>query len=122
MVDKVVAVSHVEIDHKVAAGDDIEIIDSAPEAGFSKSIIISGIRCAITYVIVPFVTPFIGLAPGVGPVIGLVVGAIAMAANLWSIRRFWRANHKYKKPVTVLHVAVLGLLSVLMYLDITALL
>lgn len=102
--------------------DDVVVVeDSAAEAGFSKSIVISGIRCAITYVIIPFVTPFIGLAPGVGPVIGLVVGAVAIAANIWSIRRFWRANHKYKKPVTVLHIAVLGLLAVLMYLDIAAL-
>ena len=89
--------------------------------GFSQSILVSGIRCLLTYIVLPFVAPFIGLAPGVGPLIGLVVGVIAIAANVLSIRRFWRADHRWKKPVTVLHVAVISLLLVLMVLDIAEL-
>lgn len=89
-----------------------------PEQGFSRSIIISGIRCTLTYVILPFVAPWIGLAPGVGPSVGLIIGVVAIAANLFSIRRFWRADHKWKVPATVLHVGVLILLAILMALDI----
>ncbi|MEM7338911.1 MAG: hypothetical protein AAF467_09705 [Actinomycetota bacterium] len=95
---------------------------AAAQQGFSRSIVISGIRCVLTYVILPFVTPLIGLAPGVGPSIGLVVGTVAIAANVFSIRRFWKADHHWKKPITVLHVSVIVLLSILLYLDITALL
>ncbi len=113
--------SYVEAEQTHTEVDPVSVGDGKVESGFSKSIFISGIRCAITYVIIPFVTPFIGLAPGVGPAIGLVVGAVAITANIWSIRRFWKADHRYKKPVTGLHVAVLGLLAVLMYLDIAAL-
>lgn len=91
------------------------------QKGFSRSIVISGIRCTLTYVVLPFIAPFVGLAPGVGPVIGLVVGVVAIAANLFSIRRFWRADHRWKVHVTVLHVLVLGLLFVLMALDINEL-
>lgn len=98
------------------------ITDDGPQRGFSRSILISGIRCVLTYVILPFVTPLIGLAPGVGPTIGLIVGTVAIAANVFSIRRFWRADHRWKKPVTVLHSAVIGLLVVLLYLDLTQLL
>lgn len=75
----------------------------------------------LTYVLLPFVAPFIGLAPGVGPVVGLIVGTIAIAANLFSIRRFWRADHQWKRQVTVLHVSVITLLVILMYLDIAEL-
>lgn len=93
-------------------------VDDA-ERGFSRSIIVSGIRCVLTYVLLPFATP--GLAFAVGPVIGLVVGTVAIAANVLSIRRFWRADHRWKKHVTVLHCAVIALLVVLLYLDIAQL-
>ncbi len=88
------------------------------QRGFSRSILISGIRCTLTYVVLPFIAPFVGLAPGVGPVIGLTVGAVAIVANLVSIRRFWRADHRWKIHATVLHVSVLILLAILMVLDI----
>lgn len=92
--------------------------DESAQQGFSRSIIVSGIRCTLTYVVLPFIAPWIGLAPGVGPVVGLIVGTIAIAANIFSIRRFWRADHRWKVHATVLHAAVLLLLSILMILDI----
>ena len=91
------------------------------QRGFSRSIVVSGIRCVLTYVILPFVTPILGFAPGTGPVIGLIVGTVALVANVLSIRRFWRADHPWKKPVTALHVGVIILLVILLYLDIQAL-
>ncbi len=92
------------------------------QRGFSRSILISGIRCVLTYIVLPFVTPLIGLAPGVGPIIGLIVGTIAIAANIFSIRRFWRADHQWKIHATVLHGSVMVLLVILLYLDIVQLL
>lgn len=94
----------------------------AAQRGFSRSILISAVRCTLTYVVLPFFAPLIGLAPGVGPLIGLVVGLIALAANGFSIRRFWRADHPWKKPITVLHVGVIILLVVLLVLDLQQLL
>lgn len=105
-----------------APAEEFAASTTAAQQGFSRSILISGIRCVLTYVILPFVTPLIGLAPGVGPSIGLVVGIVAIAANVFSIRRFWKADHHWKKQITVLHVSVIVLLSILLYLDITALL
>lgn len=92
--------------------------DEQAQQGFSRSILVSGIRCTLTYIILPFVAPWIGLAPGVGPVIGLIIGTIAIAANVFSIRRFWRADHRWKVHATVLHAAVLLLLAILMMFDI----
>ena len=97
----------------------------APEAvslnraqrAFSISMVISGIRCVLAYVVLPFVTPFLGLAPGVGPGLGLGIGAVAIAANVFSLRRFWKLNHRWKKWITVLHVGVIAFLLVLMALD-----
>lgn len=79
--------------------------------------LISAIRCTLTYVILPIALPFLGLAAGVGAWIGVVISVVAIAANIISIRRFWRADHRYKKHMTVIHVAMIGLLSTLFVLD-----
>lgn len=92
------------------------------QRAFSMSMIVSGIRCILAYIVLPFVTPFIGLAPGVGPGLGLVVGTVAIGANVYSLRRFWRLDHRWKKWVTVLHVGVIAFLLVLMALDVGTLL
>jgi len=92
-----------------------------PERAFSVSILISAIRCTLTYVVLPFALPFLGLAPGVGPVLGISIGVIAIAANVFSIRRFWHAHHPWRRPITVLHLGVIGLLLVLIVLDLNAL-
>ena len=89
---------------------------------FTVSMVVTAIRCIIAYVALPFLTPFIGLAPGVGPVLGITISVIAIGANLWSMRRFWVLDHRWKKPVTVLHVAVIILLLVLIGVDVADLL
>lgn len=92
------------------------------QRGFSRSIVISGIRCVLTYVVLPFIAPLIGFAPGIGPGVGIAVGTVAIAANVFSIRRFWKADHRLKRQVTVLHVGVIVLLVILLYLDLQQLL
>lgn len=94
--------------------------DEAPRT-FSLSILVSAVRCLLTYVILPFVTPIIGLAPGVGPVVGIVIGTVAIVFNVLSIRRFWRVRHRWRKPVTVVHVGVIVLLVILVAVDLAEL-
>ncbi len=79
--------------------------------------LISGIRCTLSYVVFPFVAPVVGIASGIGSTIGLIIGVIAIAANVFSIRRFHRADHRYKWPVTVLNVGIIVLLLVLLVVD-----
>lgn len=90
-----------------------------PERLFSQSILISAIRCLLTYVLFPFVFPIIGITSGIGSGIGLVVGTIAIVANVFSIRRFHKADHKYKWPVSALNVGIIVLLVILVILDAT---
>ena len=99
-----------------AAGTVVESREQA-QRGFSFSILVSAIRCTLTYVVLPFLTPFVGFLDSVGPVLGLVIGAVAIIANVFSIRRFWRAEHPWRKPITVLHVGMIGLLLFLMVKD-----
>ena len=88
---------------------------------FSTAMIISGIRCAFTYVIFPVLAPILGVASGVGSGIGLVASIIGIAANLYSIKRFHSSDHKYKWHMTALNVSVIGLLTGLMVMDLTSL-
>ncbi len=92
------------------------------QRAFNRSMIVSGIRCTLAYVVLPFVTPLIGLAPGVGPVLGIAIAVVAIIANVVSIRRFWRAQHPWRKPITVIHVAVIALMVVLIVYDLRELL
>ena len=92
------------------------------ERAFNVSLIISGIRCSLTYVVLPFIAPLIGLAPGVGPAIGIPVGLVAIVANVVSIRRFHFVQHRWRWPVTFVHLAVIGLLVALVVIDLVSLL
>jgi hypothetical protein len=92
------------------------------ERAFSVSMLISAIRCTLTYLVLPFVTPFVGVTPGVGPGLGLGIGVIAIGANVYSLRRFWRAGHRWRRPITVLHVSMIAFLIVLIVLDVRELL
>jgi hypothetical protein len=65
----------------------------------------------------PWLLPALGLAGGVGPGLGLAIGAVAIVFNVLSIRRFWASRHRWRWRITVLNVAVIGLLVVLVARD-----
>lgn len=84
---------------------------------FSLSILVSAIRCLLTYVVFPWGLPLLGVAGGVGPAVGLAVGAVAFVANVMSIRRFRSSKHVWRRPVVALNSVVIALLLVLMAID-----
>jgi len=86
------------------------------EKVFSKSILISAIRCLLTYVLFPFVAPLIGLTD-VGPWVGVGLSVVAIYFNIYSIRRFWAADHRWKKPISALNVGVIILVTILLVID-----
>ena len=61
-----------------------------------RSLLISMVRCLLTYIVLPFVAPLLGVGLGVAPLIGIPVGLVAIVANVASVRRFWRADHRYR--------------------------
>ena len=88
---------------------------------FSLSIVISGTRCLLTYVVFPWVLPLLGIAGGVGPVVGVVVGVVAIAFNLLSIRRWRASGHAWRVPLMTLNSVVIVFLLVLVALDVSEL-
>lgn len=92
------------------------------QRAFSTAMLISGIRCVIAYILLPFVAPIIGLAPGVGPWLGILIGTVAIVANVFSIRRFARSNHRLRRPVIAINIAVIAFMLVLIAIDVSAVL
>ncbi|HVL07311.1 MAG TPA: hypothetical protein VM388_15085 [Acidimicrobiales bacterium] len=92
------------------------------EKAFGTSILISTVRCLLTYVLLPLLKPVIDLSGGVGPVLGLVIGAVSATAIVYSMRRFWRANHRMRWAYTVVGGGILVLLAVQAVGDVAALL
>ena len=95
---------------------------AAAYSAFQTSMLISATRCTLTYVIFPFVLPAVGFAAGVGPMLGITIGVLAMVCDVFSIRRFFAVDHRWRWYFTAVAGAVIGLLSVLLVQDIAHLL
>ncbi|MCU0310071.1 MAG: hypothetical protein MUE36_03905 [Acidimicrobiales bacterium] len=96
--------------------------NAAVTKAFSMSVLVSAVRCLLTYILFPWVLPLLGVAKGVGPVVGLTVGVVAIGFNVASIRRFMRSGHRYRYWISGLNVMVIGLLVVLIVRDLSELL
>lgn len=91
------------------------------EKVFQRSMFISATRCLLTYVVFPFVLPALGIVTAVGPLLGLTIGSIALVCDVFAIRRFFAADHRWRWHFSVVALAVMGLLSYLLVDDLIAL-
>jgi hypothetical protein len=89
--------------------------------GFNVSVLVSGVRCTLSYVVLPFLVPVLGFAPGVGPALGLLIGVVAIAANAWSFRRFWKTTHPWRPAALAVHALIIVFLAVLIVIDLGSL-
>lgn len=91
-------------------------------SAFQKSLLFTTCRCLLMYIILPFVLPLVGIARGVGPVIGITIGLLAMVSIVYSIRRFWRADHSKRWHYTIFGTVIIGFLVYLTIKDLASLL
>jgi hypothetical protein len=66
------------------------------ESVFGRSIMISAVRCMVTYVLLPLLAPVVKVSGAFGPLLGLALGAVSMVAIVISMRRFFAADHKWR--------------------------
>lgn len=91
--------------------------DSARKA-FQTSIAVATVRCLLMYILFPFVLPAVGLAAGVGPAVGIAIGSAAIVAIVYSMRRFWRADHSKRWYYTIFGTVIIGFMVALIVSDI----
>ncbi len=78
---------------------------------FSTSILVSAVRCTLSYV----AFPLLGLASGgFVPAVGIPVAVVALFFDALGIRRFWLADHRYRWPVTGIYLGIMVLVSILL--------
>lgn len=82
------------------------------ESVFGRSIMISAIRCLITYVFLPLLAPVLKISGALGPILGLTLGAVSMVAIVLSMRRFFAADHKWRWGYSAVGAGILVLLVV----------
>ena len=85
---------------------------------FSISIVLSALRCLLSYVIFPIVSPALGVATGAGPAIGIPIALLALFFDVVGIRRFWVNDHRWRWAMTAIYAAVMILVSALLVGDI----
>lgn len=84
---------------------------------FSASIALSGLRCLLSYVLLPIFSPALGAAAGVGPAIGIPISVVALVFDVRGMRRFWLANHRWRWAMTGLYFVVMALVTALLVRD-----
>lgn len=79
-------------------------------SAFQKSLAWTATRCLLMYVVFPFILPPLGIALGVGAPVAIVIGVLAMVSIVYSIRRFWRADHSKRWHYTVFGSTIIAFL------------
>lgn len=88
---------------------------------FSTGILLSALRCLLTYVLLPVLAPVLGVAAGVAPEIGLPLAVVALGFDVLGMRRFFVANHRSRWTMAAIYAAVMVLVLALMAIDIAQL-
>jgi hypothetical protein len=87
----------------------------------TTAIVISGIRCTITYLLVPILAPFMGLVETVGAPLAIALSFSAILMGVSGVRRFWIADHRARWAYTSFIAVVVSLLSVGIIFDLASL-
>lgn len=80
------------------------------ERAFGFSLIFSGVRCILQYAVLPIILPLVGVATEATLPILLIINALAVAAIIFSLRRFWRIRYTYRWQYLIVAVAALSIL------------
>jgi hypothetical protein len=86
------------------------------------AIVVSGIRCIITYLLIPVLAPFVGFLDTVGAPLTIALSVVAIVMGISGVRRFWLADHRARWPYTAFIGFVLVLLLVGIGADIATML
>ena len=99
------------INPAAATGNDAALQTRRAENALSLSLMFSGMRCILQYVLLPFLLPIVGVAADAAAPILLLINLIAIASIFFSLRRFWTIGYKRRWAYLVVALAALTLLT-----------
>ena len=88
---------------------------------FRISVVFSGIRCLITYLLVPVLVPMASLAGWVAAPIGIALCVYAVVNGIVSLKRFWRSDHPQRWVYTIFMTIVFVILGLALGSDLSRL-
>ncbi|ALJ18670.1 hypothetical protein [Microbacterium sp. No. 7] len=88
---------------------------------FRTSIIVSAVRCLISYVAIPILIPITAISGAVVAPLSIALSLFAMVNGVISVRRFWISNHRHRWMYTWFMVVVFAVLIVALVFDINRL-
>lgn len=94
------------------------IEDAAPRAlmPLGGSLMLSAIRCVLTYAVIPAAAPLVGQLEMIATPLSILVSVAAIALAVRSLRRVWLADWSHRWGYTVfIAVVVLALLGTIAY-------
>jgi hypothetical protein len=88
------------------------IEDAAPRSilDLRGSLVISAVRCVLTYALIPLLVPVIGWAGVLATPVSLLLGVAAIGLAIRSLRRVWLADYRHRWAYTAFIAVVLVLL------------
>lgn len=87
----------------------------------TTAIVISGIRCTITYLLIPILAPFVNLLATLDLPVSIFLSAVAVVMGIRGVRRFWIADHQSRWSYTAFIGVVVGMLLVAIAIDVSKL-
>lgn len=98
----------------------VDKLDEKSVAGahraFRWAIVVSAVRCTITYLLVPLLIPVISIAGVLAAPLNIALCLVAGINGVISLRRFWRTDHRGKWTYTwFISVVFLILIGTLAY-------
>lgn len=106
---------------RISAASDETAQTRRAENALTISLLFSGIRCILQYVLLPFLLPIIGVAADATAPILLLINLIAMVSIFLSLRRFWTIGYKHRWSYLLVALAALTLLVAFTAYDIAKL-
>jgi len=88
----------------------------------TTAIVVSGIRCIITYLLIPILAPFIGLLETIGAPLTIALSVVAIVMGVSGVRRFWIADHRARWAYTIFIAVVVVLLCAGIVIDLGSIL
>jgi hypothetical protein len=97
--------------------------DASPRALFDLkgSMLIAGVRCTITYIVIPFGAPVIAWLGVLGTPLSLALSLVAIVMAVSSLRRVWMADYRHRWTYTAFILLAVVLLTIVVVGDIRTL-
>ena len=97
--------------------------DASPRALFDLkgSMLIAGVRCTITYILIPFGAPVVAWLGILATPLSLVLSVVAIGMAVSSLRRVWLADYVHRYAYTLFIVVAIVLLAVVVVGDVRTL-